>query len=420
VPLIGELFLSEIVDRPVLDLRGEEVGRLCDLVLVRGEPLPKVSAIVIERKKRRYKVRWADLAIFNKRIISIALSGGILLEYKGEEEDLLAARDILDHQIVDADGVKVVRANDIKIEGLGDDAVVVAVDVGFRGLLRRMGIERLGVDVLQLFRVSLPYALISWNYIQPLQPKLSTIALTVPRQMVSEIHPADLAELISQVSPKEGAEFVGHLDVETAAEAITELSLDTQAAMIADMDTERAAEIIEEMPPDAAADLIRHIPAERARELFEHIERDEARDIQELLGHENDTAGGLMTNEFIGYPPGITVREAMVRFREDAPELETIYYIYVIDEQERFLGVLSLKELLLADPDAVLSDIMTKNVKSVRPEADEMEVAETVAKYNLLALPVTDCDTCLVGVVTIDDIVDRLMKRRGRRRLRGV
>jgi CBS domain-containing protein len=420
MPLFGEHFLSDLLNKPVLDPRGEEIGRLRDVSIVKGEPLPKVDALLVERRKKLYKIPWKDLNLFNKRIISATLSPGAFAEYDYREDDLLAARDILDKQIVDANGVKVVRANDIKLEGYDSDAVVVAVDVGMRGILRRLGFERLGDDFLKLFRTHLPFTLISWNYIQPLQPKLSTIALTVPRQMVSEIHPADLADLISQVSPEEGAQFIENLDVETAAEAVSELEPETLTAMMQDMETERAADIIEEMPPDTAADLLSSLPDEKAKELLESIEREEAEDIQELLGHEADTAGGLMTNEFISSSPDLTVSEAMERFRSDALEIEAVYYLYIVDKEDKLHGVLSLKELLLADSSARLSDIMVTNIKSVNPEADEMRVAATITKYNLVALPVVDRDNCMMGIITVDDILDRLLPPQARKKRRGV
>ena len=189
------------------------------------------------------------------------------------------------------------RVNDIKLEGLKTDAVLIAIDVGMRGIMRRLGIERGGEDFLRLFKKSLPYALISWNYLQPLEPKLTKISLTVPQQMISELHPADIAEIISSVSRKEGASFFSDLDVETAAEALSELEPEVQQEIISGMDKERASDIIEMMPPDEAADILSDLPADKAQEILENLEKQEAEDIQELLGHEEDTAGGLMTNE---------------------------------------------------------------------------------------------------------------------------
>lgn len=408
MPLFGELFVSEILGEPVLDPRGEELGRLKDLIIVKAEPLPKVSAIVIERKKRPYIIEWAFLELFNKRIITARVQSSELVPYDMTSPDLLAVRDLLDKQIVDVNGVKVVRVNDIKLEGYESEALLIAVDVGIRGLLRRLGFEKRGEDVLSLFKVKIPQNLISWNYIQPLQPKLTALTLTVPRQMLSELHPADIAELIRQVPHQEGVAFLKNLDVDVAADTISELNPETQVEIIKDMDTEKASDIIEMMSPDVAADVLSELPADKAREILEKIEKEDAEDIQELLGHEEDTAGGLMTNEFIVYPPDMTVQEVLNRFKEDASEIETVYYIYVTDSSERLLGVLSLRELLIAPPEARLSDIMVTKLKTVTPDVDEKVVAEVFTKYNLVALPVVDTEGALLGIVTVDDVMERI------------
>lgn len=420
MPLFGELFLSEIIKKPVFDPKGEVTGRVKDIAVVKGDPLPKVSAIIVEKKNQMFRISWEQINLFNKRIISTYLAASLIEPYTLSEDDLLAVRDILDKQIVDANGAKVVRANDIKLEGYDGDAILIAVDVGMRGILRRLGVEKTSEGFLKLFQTQMPYNLISWNYLQPLKPKLKTIALTVPRQMVSDLHPADIAEIISQVSRDEGTHLFKDLDLETAAEALSELKPEMQADIINAMDAEKAADIIEEMPPDEAADVLSDLPAQKAKEILEHIEKEEAEDIQELLGHEEDTAGGLMTNEFIAYPPNITVKDAIEGFRKDAEEIETVYYIYAVDENEKLIGATSLRELLLAKPDAQLSEIMETKLKTVTPDADEMVVAEIISKYNLVALPVVDNEGILLGIVTIDDIIDRILPPAAKRKRRKV
>jgi len=420
MPFFGELFVGEILKKPVLDPKGDELGRVKDLVIVKGEPLPKVSALILERKKGFLLLPWTYLNIFNKRIISSNVYGETLQPYELNEDDLLLVRDILDKQIVDVNGVKVVRVNDVKLEGLHTDAVLVAVDVGMRGIMRRLGIERGGEDLMRIFKRRLPYNLISWNYIQPLEPKLTSIALTVPRKMVSELHPADIAEIISQVSHKEGATFFKDLDIDVAAETLSELEPDTQVEIISEMDADKAADIIEEMPPDEAADVLSDLPADKAKEILEKVGIEEAEDIQELLSHEEDTAGGLMTNEFIAYLPETTVREATEKFRKDAEEIETVYYIYVVDADEKLIGVISLRELLLADPDAKLSDIMITKIKTIVSEADEKEVAAMLSKYNLVAIPVINEEGNLLGIVTTDDIIDRILPPAAKRKRKKV
>jgi magnesium transporter len=273
---------------------------------------------------------------------------------------------------------------------------------------------------MRIFRRDIPFNLISWNYLQPLGPKLSTISLTVPRQMVSELHPADIADIISQVSRREGVTFVKGLDVETAADALSELETDVQAAIITRMSAEKAADILEEMPPDEAADVLSDLPAEKAKEILENIEKDEAEDIQELLSHEEDTAGGLMTNVYIAYPPDTTVRRAIDLFKKDAEDVDTVYYIYIVDEKEKLVGVVSLRELLLASLDTKLSDIMHSKLKTVTPDVDEGEVSAIISKYNLVALPVIDHEGFMLGIVAVDDIVDRILPPAAKRKRRTV
>ncbi|MBI4843019.1 MAG: magnesium transporter [Nitrospirae bacterium] len=417
--LFGELFISELLNKPVLDPKGDELGRVTDFIVVKSEHLPNVSALILGRKKR-LRLEWNEINLFNKRVISSNIYASQIKPYESSDDDLLIVRDIFDKQIVDADGAKVVRVNDVKLEGKHYKAWLAAVDVGMSGIMRRLGIERRSESIYRLFGKTLSQNLISWGYLQPLEPRLTKISLTVTRQMLSELHPADIADIISSVSQKDGASFFNNLDIETAAEALSELKPETQADIISSMDTEKAADIIEEMPPDEAADVLSDLPTERAKEILEHVEKEEAEDIQELLGHEEDTAGGLMTNEFIAYPPDITVAEAIERFKSEAREAENVYYIYIVDKEERLHGVVSLRELLIAENDRYLADIMETNLKAVSPGEDEMAVAELISKYNLLAIPVADEGGYMHGIITVDDIVDILLPPSAKRKRRKV
>lgn len=420
MPLFGEIFLSELLKKPVFDQNGEVIGRVKDIIVVKGDILPNISAIITKRRNTLNIIDWKDINIFNKRIISTFLPNDSIAIYNQKDDELLAVRDILDKQIVDINGVKIVRVNDIKIEGYEKDSALVAVDVGIRGILRRLKIEKGGEGLLKIFKTQIPYNLISWNYIQPLNPELKSITLTIPRQMLSELHPADIAYLVSNITRKEGTHLIENLDLETAADTLSELELDRQTDIINAIEHEKAADILEEMQPDEAADLLSDLPTEKAKEILEHIEKEESEDIQELLGHEEDTAGGIMTNIFISYPPNITVKEAIDRFKKDAEEIETAYYIYITDEQGRLKGIVSLRELLLADPLLLLSEIMETKVKTVLPDADEMTVAKIISKYNILAVPIVDSNGVLLGIATIENIIDLIIPHSAKRKLRRI
>lgn len=419
MPLFGELFVSELLKMPVLDPTGDELGRLKDFIVIKGEPLPRVSALILEKKKRRYYLGWKDMGIFNKRIISSNIYASKIEEYEPSEDDLLIARDIFDKQIVDANGAKVVRVNDVKLEGQKDHACLVAVDVGIRGILRRLGVERNSEKVYRMFGKTLSYNLIRWGYIQPLEPRLTTISLIVPRQMISALHPSDIADIISKVPHEQAVALFKGLDPNVAAEALHELEPNVKRAIIEGLDNAHATDVVERMPPDEAADLLSDLGSDKAKELLESIEKDEADDIQELLAHEEDTAGGIMTNAFLAYPPEWTVMEAIERIRVDSPNVEDVYYIYVV-QGEKLIGVASLRDLILPSPNVHLSEIMETKIKTVSPDTDEQVVAELISKYNLLAIPVIDAEGALLGIVTIDDIVDFLLPPSSRKKRRSV
>ena len=208
------------------------------------------------------------------------------------------------------------------------------------------------------------------------------------------------------------------LDIETAAETIHELEPSVQADIIAHMDEEQAADILEAMPPDEAADLVADLSEDKAHGILKRMEAEDAEDVQELLEHEEDTAGGMMTTEYLSFPPEMTVAESMTEYRLAAPDVESAsaYVIYILDSDEHLLGEVHLKDLILAHPDSKLGEIMRTDFKTASPEDDEKEVAETISKYNLLALPVVEEDQKLAGIVTVDDVVDLLLPPQSRKK----
>ncbi len=414
----GEIFISEVYKKPVLDQTGEEIGRLRDVIIGVGEPFPAVTALFVDSGKETYVLPWDVINLFNRRVISVNTVLRNLGPASVSPNDILICRDLLDKQIVDINGAKLVRVNDLELGDVKGRLCLVAADIGLRGLLRRLGVEKQGERFLYLFNYRLQHKLLGWHYVQTIEPKLTRLTLNVSMQKVSSLHPADLAEIISEVSQKERTVIFGTLDVDTAAEALHELEPRVQADIIDDMSKERASDILERMPPDEAADVLGDLPEAKAQELINLMEKEEAEDVQELLEHEEDTAGGLMTTEYLAFPPDMTVEEAVKELRLEAPNVETIYYLYVLDDEERILGVLSLKHLILASQQAALRDIMTTPVKTLTLEAGKKDVAEVISKYNLLAAPVVDENAVMRGIVTVDDVVDFLLPTASRKKRR--
>lgn len=416
MPYIGELFVSELLKKPVLDKMGESIGVLTDFILVPADIFPRISAMVVSRKKKSFVIPWEAVNIFNRRIISISIKEKELVTQEISEDEMLLCRDILDKQIVDIDGAKVVRVNDLKMGEFHGQLCLMAADVGLRGLMRRLGLEHHGEKLSRFLGYKMSKNLISWSYLQSLQPKLTRLTLNIPRQKLSELHPADLAYILSQIPQKDRAAIIDTLDVETAAETLEEMGTSDQAHIIEELDAEHASDILEAMAPDEAADVLQDLPTDKANDLLQRMERDEAHEMEELLSHEEDTAGGLMTTEYLSMSKDLTVQEAIEQVRLLSPNVETVYYIYILDEEEKLQGVLSLRDLVVAQPHQTLNEIMTHPVKTVHADADEKEVCGVISKYGLLALPVVDEQDKLLGIVTMDDILYMTLHPHGKKR----
>jgi magnesium transporter len=414
----GEIFVSDVHNKAVLDQTGEEIGLLKDIIVGAGEPFPAVLALVVVSGKNTYLLPWENINIFNRRVISANIHRDDVRRASASENDILLCRDLFDKQIVDINGAKLVRVNDLELREVKGRLCLAAADIGLRGILRRLGVEKRGERVLALFNYKLQNKLISWNYVQTVEPKLTRLTLTVSRHRVSSLHPADLAEIISEVSQRERSAIFGSLDVDTAAEALHELEPSVQADIIDEMSNERASDILERMPPDEAADVLGDLPEAKAQELINLMGKEDAEDVQELMEHEEDTAGGLMTTEYLAFPPDMTVEEAVKELRLEAPNVETIYYLYIVDNEGHLNGVLSLKHLILATPHMLLGDIMITPAKTISLDTGEKDVAEFISKYNLLAAPVVDEDKVLHGIVTVDDVVDFLLPTASRKKRR--
>ncbi len=403
---INEIFLSSVIGRSVINNKGEEIGVLRDLIMVPGDVFPEVSHIVIKSRKGLKTIPWCEITLFTHIVISIGSSKAIgMSSYTPNEGEILVKRDLLDKQIVDVDGAKVVRVNDIKLGHMNQKLCIFSVDIGFRGLLRRLGYERFGEHFARIIRKQIPHTEISWEYVQPLEPNSSKLALNIARDQMNEMHPADLADIIENIPIRNIKTVLESIDAETTGDTIYELEPEMRNVVISQMNDEQVTDILEEMEPDEAADVLSDLPTEKAQELLELMDQEDAEDIQELLEHEEDSAGGLMTPLYFRLPLDITAGTAMERLKECSEEVENIYYAYIVNDEEKLEGVVSLRELLLSPPESALADIMEDNVKFVYTDSEPEEMLETLTKYNLIAVPVLDDEECMAGIVTVDDVL---------------
>jgi len=412
----NELYLSSVLGKTVIDDQGRALGKLRDLIMTPGEIFPEVSHILVENGKMLFKVAWEDIQLFNCFVISTVSTDCPRTGYAPGEGEILMKRDILDKQIVDVNGAKVVRVNDLKLGNQRDMLCVYAVDVGLSGLMRRLGYQAIVNRVAGLLNRELPHQEISWEYVQPLDMNASSLTLTVARDQMAEMHPADIANIISQIPSSSIPTVLTTLDSETAGEAIHELEPELRSRVMSQLDDEHASEILEEMAPDEAADVLGDLPEEKAQQLLDMMDEEDAEDIQELMEHEEDTAGGLMNSEYLFIGPDLTVEDALRQVRLLAPEIETVYYLYALDEGERPQGVVSLREILIHPPHTPVAEIMTTNLKTVRIDSKPDEILEIIAKYNLIAVPVLDEEDKMAGIVTVDDILEVFLPNALKRR----
>lgn len=405
----GDIFLSAVLDRPVISLSGRDVGRLFDVSMSPGDPLPVVDHVLVKRGNAVRRVPFGSVALFNQVVVSLRNEPEGLPDLPEPENEVLMRRDILDRQIVDVDGAKVVRVNDLKLTHCEAGLCLASVDVGFRGILRRLGYLRAWDFFGGVLHRPLGAKEIDWLLVQPLEQNLSRLTLTVTRDKLSDLHPADLANIIAQLPHRNISAVLTSIDVEAAGEAMGEMEPEVSSRVLAQLESAHAADVLEEMDPDEAADVLAELSDEKAQELLAQMDPEDAEKVQELLEHEDDTAGGLMNNEFLFVHPEATVAETLTQVRLLGAEIEAVYYVYVLDNDEQLLGVVSLKTLLLSRGLEGVASVMARNVKSVHVDAALEDVMELLVQYKLAAVPVLEEDGKMAGIVTADDLMEHFL-----------
>ncbi len=422
-------FLSSLLGKAVLDADGDFVGHLNDLAVAVSSMFPPVVAFVVQRGRfERFPLtgRWADVQDISGPQIRLKVRIRALTPSKIDDRgEILLRETLLDKQIVDMDGAKVVRVNDLHFLKLGGSELrLVHVDVGTRGLVRRLGWEAAIDGLVRRLRPQASYLsaerLIQWQYVQPMSfdANIHNIRLSVMQKQLAELHPADIAEILTDLDSHERATVFRALDAEKAADALAEVEDPRiQTQLLETVSPDEAADILEEMEPDEAADLLGELPQETSSELLRKMEVDDADDVRELLAYGSDSAGGMMTTEFLALPADYSVEAAFARLRQEAPEVEAIYYIFVVSADGSLVGVLNLRQLIMAQPQERIEDIMIKDPVRVHHADSRDSVAEIVEKYDLLALPVVDDGDVLIGMITVDDVVSHIAKQAWKRKL---
>ena len=408
------IYLSQLLGNPVLDADGEKVGTVSDLGIATGEVFPRITSLAFMGPGRTpIMVSWRKFVdTYDEREVHLKVVSTDLRFSFLQPDEVLLARDILNKQIVDTHGMRVVRVNDLKLSDTSSTQLrLLGAEVGARGLLRSLhpALERVALKLARSFGHPMPEKIIAWSYMDLVERDLSNVKLSVSHKTLDDMHPADIADIIERLDPRLRGQVFAQLDDEQRAGAMAEFDDDAMAAELMDNMNERdASRILSEMDPDDAAELVSELDYDKAEKLLRLMGVQEQRAIRQLLGYRENTAGRIMTSEVATIDEGATVGDAVELLRGLDEDFESVRYVYLVDEAGKLSGVVTLNSLIVADGETRLSELATEDLVTASPEDDQEDVAEDIAKYNLLAMPVVNDEGRLLGIVTVDDALDVL------------
>jgi magnesium transporter len=414
---VTTFYFSRIVGKKILDGSGTMVGKIRDLVVEFDESFirPKIIAVQIKAKDG---LRIVDFSNFNIEKVNgqYVFNSKEFKEINIEShETLMIGKNVQDRQLVDMDGRKLVRVNDVRMAVLGNGTYMVAVDVGLQGFFRRLGIAKPLTKVLKIFKATIPSHLILWEDVETVDPGHAGIKLSKGYSNLSTLHPSDLADIIEELDKNTQIALFASFDQEKAADVLEELEPDVQKLMLESMSIDKAADILEMMPTDEVADILDELGEDQAEALLQEMEGEASDEVRELMEYNDNAVGSIMSMDYIFFNEHSTAEETITELRALKPEPESIYYLYIVDEMEKLVATVSLRDLIVAEPTTRLSEIMNRDVIFVHDTDKIDSINEIISKYSLLAVPVVDEEEIMTGVVIINDVVYNLLKYRRRR-----
>ena len=408
------IYLSQLMGNPVYAADGEKIGTVSDLGIATGEVFPRVTSLAFKGPGRTpFMISWRKYVdSYDEGEIRLKVNSTDIRFSYLQPDEVLIARDILNKQIVDTRGMRVVRVNDLKLSDTNSTQLrLLGAEVGARGILRSLhpALERGVMRVARMLGKQIPERIIAWSYMDLVERDLSNVKLSVSHKTLDDMHPADIADIIERLDPRLRGQVFAQLDDEQRAGAMAEFDDDAMAAeLMGNMNETEASRMLSEMDPDDAAELVSELDYDKAEKLLRLMGVQEQRAIRQLLGYREDTAGRIMTSEFAALPEDGDVADAIELLRGLDEDFESVRYVYLTDEDNKLSGVVTLNSLIVSDPQTPLKDICTEEVVTASPEDDQEDVAENIAKYNLLAMPVVADDGHMLGIVTVDDALDVL------------
>ncbi len=413
---MNTLPLSELLGATVYDPSGAPTGRVREVTLAPQEDRTRVASLIVKTKAGSRVLPFSAISAIDNNIHT-STSPADWPAANGSEGLFLLDRDLLDQQVIDINGRKVVRVNDVDlqidsvIDGGSTHAIlrVTSIDIGARGAVRRLLRGLAPRAALHLLVEKIPPRTIPWTFVDLIETDPARrVKLKISHEGLAKLHPADIADIVEDLAPDEREAVFRTLDEEVAAETLEEVEPNIQKSIVESLDSERAAEIVEEMDPDAAADLLADLSEDHTEQILVEMEPEASQEVVELLEHREETAAGRMTTEFLALPVTATVENAIGVLREFEGGVETVGTIYLVDSRGTLAGAVPLAKLVLAKPDTPLLSLTSEPLISTHEATGDNEVAELFDKYNLVTLPVINEHNKLVGVITSDDVITML------------
>lgn len=405
---LSVLLFTSILGKKIYDEFDEVLGVLKDIYVTTDEGYPRVIGYKVKRDGSTFHYEFRSVVFYqNENRVKIMTRGS--KEILPRRYSYLLSENLLDKKIVDINGKQVVRVDDLRIAEIAGEYRVIAVETGPTARFRRIGLQGIGRFIYRSLHKDFEDKVLMWDDVESLEMINNNLQISVPYKKLSTLHPADLADILEDLDASSRKKIFESLDEDLAADTLEEIDPEYKGSIIKDISEAKAAELLENMPSDEIADILDALDDEEREKILVNLETEDANEVKELLKYDDETIGSIMSKDFISFNLDITIGEIIEILRETEPEDEQLNSIFITDEDERVIGVLTLKDLIFNSPETKAREVMNENTNVIRHFVDVDEAIEIVSKYDLLSIPVVDDDDILIGEVNTHDLIDEFL-----------
>lgn len=414
---LNSFYLSEALHRDIYDEYGDCIGKLTDIYVTTGDGYPKAIGYKVKKGGEVYNYEFRSVE-FNDDNGKMQINARGVKDIIPRAYSYLLSKHLLDKQIVDVNGKKVVRVNDLRIASISSEIRVIAVETGILALSRRYGLDKIVKLLCKILKKRPNNKIIMWDDVESLEMVEDSLKISVPYKKISELHPADIADILEEVDLKYRNKIFESLDKHLAADTLEEIDPEIQVDILETMNQSKVSDILNNMSNDEIADILEELDEETAEKLLMNLESEDVEKVRDLMKYEEEAVGSVMNTDFVAFNVNITTGETIELLKEIHPEYKISHYIYITDENEKLQGVISLNELVFSDVNAKLKDIMDTEVIKLNDDENLDSAIRKFVKYDLITIPVIDSEEKLQGIVIINDIIEELFEEKWKKKLK--